>query len=290
MSVSKEQQLWDACTSGDLDLVKHLANDPAVNINWADPEFNRTSFFRACGHHRVAVVEFLLKLPNLDVNNPNKGGFTPINIACQEGHKEVVSLLLTDLRVDVNKPSDTGATPFNIACQNRHEEVVSILLADMRININQTNHNNTTPLWMTSQFGFLSMVQLFLASGREIETKTKTVAGTAAWNNMTAAEVGRFQGTRGRNTHESDENFARRKRNGPFIANLIDSFDADPVTTRQQLRELPELRDTFISDLFALVIFLCDDLLIVSPEASVTLNPNHSEGNQILSGCPTSPD
>jgi len=41
------------------------------------------------------------------------------------------------------------------------------------------------------------------------------------------------------------------KQNGPLIATLIDSFEVDPVTTRQQLRELPELRDTFISDLFA---------------------------------------
>ena len=61
------------------------------------------------------------------------------------------------------------------------------------------------------------------------------------------------------------------KQNGPLIATLIDSFEVDPVTTRQQLRELPELRDSFISDLFALVIFLCDGFLRVrakSPTSS----------------------
>ena len=59
------------------------------------------------------------------------------------------------------------------------------------------------------------------------------------------------------------------KQNAPLIANLLESFEADPVTTRQQLKELPELRDPFISDLFALVIFLCDDLLVVNAASSL---------------------
>jgi len=60
------------------------------------------------------------------------------------------------------------------------------------------------------------------------------------------------------------------KHNGPLIDNLIESFDLDPDATRQQLRELPELRDPFISDLYALVIFLCDDLLTMSAGSSTS--------------------
>jgi len=63
------------------------------------------------------------------------------------------------------------------------------------------------------------------------------------------------------------DEFTRRKQNGPLIAALIDSFDLDPVHTRQQLREHPELRDSFISNLFALVVFLCDGLLTVGAES-----------------------
>jgi len=66
---------------------------------------------------------------------------------------------------------------------------------------------------------------------------------------------------------EPDEDYLRSRQNGPLIAALLDTFDLDPVATRQQLRELPELRDPFISDLFALVIFLCDDLVAVSAES-----------------------
>ena len=111
-------------------------------------------------------------------------------------------------------------------------------------------------------------MKLILASGREVNTKTKTIDGTGLWNSKTAAEIARFQGIRERDVEETDEEFSKSQQNGPLIATLLDTFDADPVTTRQQLRELPEVRDPFISDLFALVIFLCDDLLSVRTESS----------------------
>ena len=218
MSISKEQQLWEASTSGDLEAVKHLASDPGVNVNWGDPEFNRTAFYRACFLGRLSVVEFMLNHP----------------------------------QVEVNKSQLEGATPFYAACQEGHLEVAKLLLADMRIDVNKLNRYHSTPLLKASEKGFMPIVQLLLASERLVDTKIKTIDGSARWNNKTAAEIARLQG------------------NGLSIAALLDSFDADPDATRQQLRELPGLRDSFISDLFALVVFLCDDLLAVGTESSVS--------------------
>ena len=274
MSDSKNQQLWDACTSGDLDLVKLLVNDPAVDVNWGDPELNRTPFFRACGHNAVTVVEFLLKHPRVEINKPTNQGGGAFNIACQQGCTGVVSLLLNDPRINVNHPGNNGASPFNIACQNGRQDVVSLLLADMRIDINFPNNNTRTPLWFASHHGFLPMVQVILVSGREVDTKTKSMGGE--WNDKTAADIARYHGSRAvDHFHESEGDYTRRKRNGPMIANWLDSYDVDAITTRQQLRELPELRDSFTSDLFALVIFLCDGLLTTSAGSSAS--PSHEK-------------
>ena len=49
-----------------------------------------------------------------------------------------------------------------------------------------------------------------------------------------------------------------------MIVILLKEFKADPVSTRQRLRELPHLREPFISEVFALVVFLSDGLLHVS--------------------------
>ena len=122
--------------------------------------------------------------------------------------------------------------------------MVSLLLADMRIDVNKPKNGRCTPLWIASQNGHLPVVKLILASGRHVDTKTKSIAGKDEWNNKTAAEIARFQGTSANpDEGESSEDFTRRKQNGPIIATLLDSFDADPAPTRQHLRELPELRD-----------------------------------------------
>ena len=250
MSVSKEQQLWEASTSGNLDLVKRLANDPAISLNWGDPDVDRTALYRACGHNRVAVVEFLLKHPKVDANKAVNGGATSFYVACQQNHKEIVTMLLADLRVDVNKPKDEGATPFFVSCQNGHQEVVSLLLADTRIDANKPDNDQCTPLWMASQKGHLPIVELFLASGRDIETQTKSIAGPDAWNDKTAAEVARFQETRTRDEGESEEGYNRMKQNVPLIAALIDLYEQNPQQVCVQLRQQLGIRGKTFFSLF----------------------------------------
>jgi len=88
-----ERELWDACTSGDLDLVKQLVSDSEVKVNWEDPEYHRTAFFRACFFGHPSIVEFLLKHPKVEVNKIQKEGATPFLSACCNGHSAVVSLL-----------------------------------------------------------------------------------------------------------------------------------------------------------------------------------------------------
>ena len=167
MSRSKVQQLWDACTNGDLDLVKSLASDPDLNVNWIGPEKGDTPLHRACRFGHVEVVKVLLKHPKVNVNAGNAKKGTPFYMACSYGYKEVVSLLLANMRIDVN-------TPENDQC---------------------------TSLWFASQEGHLPVVQLILASGREVDTQTKSIAD---WNHKTDAEVARYQGTRDIYDDESD--------------------------------------------------------------------------------------
>ena len=122
----------------------------------------------------------------------------------------------------------------------------------MRIDINKPNNNQLTPLWFASQFGYLPVVQLILASGREIDTKTKSIAGTALGSNMTAVEVAQSQGTRTQDEWESKEEYTRGKINGPLIATLIASYEQNPQQVRTQLRKQLGLKGSNFSLLFAL--------------------------------------
>jgi len=73
---------------------------------------------------------------------------------------------------------------------------------------------------MASQQGRLVVVQHLLASEREIDTKMKS-----AYNNKTAAERARAMGARAsKEADETEEDFQRRKTNGPLCADLIDAY------------------------------------------------------------------
>jgi len=104
MSKSKEEKLWQACTDGDLEIVKELANDDAVNVNWIGEEKGDTPLHRASRLGHLEIAKVLLAHPEIEVSQGNKGDASPFFIACQIGRKEMVSLLLADPRVDPNKP------------------------------------------------------------------------------------------------------------------------------------------------------------------------------------------
>ena len=172
------------------------------------------------------MVSLLLADRRIDVNSQDEG-CTPFFMSCQNGRKEVVVLPLADPRIDVNQPDIDGVTPLLIACELGHKEVVSLLLNDTRIDVNKPGMEQCSPLWEASQNGQLFFVQLMLASGRDIDTKTKSIAGPAYWKNKSAAEIGRCQATRAKLSSESEGDHARKKQNGPLIAALLDSFDLD---------------------------------------------------------------
>jgi len=271
MSQSKEEQLYNAAFRGELEEVKSLCHDPALNINW-QYEGRFTPFYVACQERHVGVMKHLLSLqgidpnmpqndgaspfytacqegheevvsllladPRTDLEEPNNNGATPFYMTCQEGHKEVVSLLLADPRIDSNKLMNDGATPFFMACQNGHEEVVSLLLllAEPRIDPNKPLKNYISPLWIASQNGHLLVVKQLFASGIDIDT---TIRST--FNNRTAAEHGKAMGIRNKDqdiapvgTSETEEEYLTRKTNGPLCADLIDAYEKDPASVRSR--------------------------------------------------------
>jgi len=295
-------QLWDACSVGDLDLVKSLCLNPSVSVVWKDPEHLRTPFYRACFFGHLPVIEYLLQDPRIDVNvQQHQGctpfyvacwrgdvalvtmlmahqgievnvesyeGVTPLTVACEMGHTAVVLRLLANPNVDVNLVTTEGSSPFLSACDNGFADLVRLFLADPRVSTAQPNSNGITPLWMASQNGHLEIVQLILVSEREANLQDKSTSGTDAWNDMNALEVARWSVSEPRDPEESDEEYALRSQNCPAVVTWLEAFEADPEATRRRLRQLPHLRDPFISDTFALLVFLCDGLLTLKPETS----------------------
>jgi hypothetical protein len=70
----------------------------------------------------------LLAVDDIQVNQANDKGWTPLNGACQKGHSKVVEMLLAADGIRVNQASDKGNTPFMMAVSNSHIGIVIQLL------------------------------------------------------------------------------------------------------------------------------------------------------------------
>ena len=106
------------------------------------------------------------------------------------------------------------------------------MLADPRVDPNKPRDDHITPLWFACQNGHLAVVQLLLASGREIDTKRRST-----FNNRTAAEHGRAMATRTKKAKDTEEVHERKKTNGPKCADLIDEHEKNPDGVRSRLRK-----------------------------------------------------
>jgi len=305
-SQTPEEHLWLACTTGDLPTVHHLTNThQTLQINAIGQDRGDSAFHRACRLGWTPIVQHLLLHPQINVNLGNAGGATGFFLACQEGHREVVAVLRRDQRVDVELQDVDGGSPFFQACQegrtsvvelllrderidvnrrfgqkqtpflaavgNEHAETVALLLRDYRVEVNSPNSQNCTPLWIASTFGRLPVVQLMLSSDREIDTHTKSLSSLTLWDKKTAAQAGRLSGIVEKSPSETEEEFQASQQGGPKCAALIEAYEEDQDAVCQQLRLLPWLRDRWVGELFALVIFLADHFLKIVPPTSTAV-------------------
>lgn len=71
-----------------------LLASPELDINWKDSRLmDRSAIWIAAEENLPALVSLLVD-HGAKVDNPNKGGWTPLMIAANKGHQEVVAILL----------------------------------------------------------------------------------------------------------------------------------------------------------------------------------------------------
>jgi hypothetical protein len=239
MSGSRDNQFWEACSEGNLELMKKLPIlDPEININFSgfqgDPPLHH-----ACRFGRLSVVKYLVRIPGIALNKLNNGGETPLYIACQEGREDIVAALLAHERVDINK----------------------------------TKYDKGTPLWVASHNGHLSVVQHLLASEKMVNSAMRnemTERQETSWMSKTASEIANEIAGWSASQEEvvAGRNFGDKEKrwNCRLIADLLNSFDQDPSLVRYQLRLLPGIREPYIGEVFALMVFYSDDFLSLKIE------------------------
>ena len=199
---------------------------------------------------KAAQVEEILSLlkhnPSLDVNWEDYHGWTAFHYACIGNHVEVVKLLLGFPHLNVNGRTKDGRTPLIWCCELNRVAILQLLLKDARVDFTYSDTYGWTPLITASCYGCDPVIEWLIASGRDLGDVVNSTGRTTGNEECTAIEV------------------ARREKKTKVVA-LLERFIANPAQTRCELRGKLGLLDEMSAEIFALVVFLCDDLLQFKP-------------------------
>jgi len=141
-------------------IVDQLLRRPEIDVNAAD-EIQNTALHVAAERNRTRIVELLLRHPETQVNLKNYMGWTPLSKAAFAGHIQVVRLLLRRRDVEVNFVDQDRQTPLFHAVSTGNVEMVRLLLSDSRTNAAIRNRPaRHTALDMARALGFPAVAEL----------------------------------------------------------------------------------------------------------------------------------
>ncbi|CAM9294074.1 unnamed protein product [Ectocarpus sp. 8 AP-2014] len=153
--------LHDAALKGSAKLTEALLAKAALDINERTEDgFTPLNVAAQEGHHRVARI---LLRHNASVTVASENGCTPLMLSAQNGHV-VVTKLLIDAGSDVNAATDEGITSLHQAADEGHSEILSMLV-NAGANPDIRAHNGSTPLYDAAFHGHLDIVRRLLRFG-----------------------------------------------------------------------------------------------------------------------------
>jgi len=209
------------------------------------------TFNNAANYGRLEEVKTLLReQPSLDVNWKSQSGHTALHRASHNGHWRIVKLLLAHPAIDVNVKNVDGIPPFSYACENGHTEVLRVLLKDPRVDTTLVDDYEHTPLWQAARSGHREVIAGFIASERDLGDLEKKGEWEEEYH--TAIEIATLE-------------------NNTEVVTLLESFRANPTQTRHDVRVELGVLDEVAAEIFALTIFLCDDLLRLNSAALASI-------------------
>lgn len=241
-------------------------------------------FIIAVGNSDTAKIEQILDTnPELDVNQLVAGDMTALSLASYYGHNDVAMLLLTHPnsadRIDVNCTCNYGRTPFWLFCEHNFLLGIKLLLANPRVDVNWSNDEDSyaphTPLWHLVYMGRIEAVRWWLgASGRELDLSKLHWRMSLGWS---VADLMRHY-----NHYDSDRMILcdELAKGVAEVVHLLDLYRLTPALAKYQARLALKLPSTVMTAYFALIVFICDSLLVIADTNSSSANQAMNLDNQ----------
>lgn len=202
--VSRTDELFSACKSGDLtrvssllntnpdlkyskdmfmntilhfgvlseneSLVRYLLNEQLVPIDCFNIH-RQTAIHYAVMAKSIRMVRLLINCGGY-VDSQDNAGQTPLMLACKRGDGNICQILL-DNDSSVTSFDLSGQTPLHIASSGRSNSCIRNIMANDSTNENATDFFGNTPLHLACLNGSVSIVRILLSGCADPELKNK---------------------------------------------------------------------------------------------------------------------
>ncbi|PQE19473.1 ankyrin repeat protein [Rutstroemia sp. NJR-2017a WRK4] len=128
------------------------------------------------GHDRI--VRRLIQRNNVDCNEKDSAGRTPLLMAVIEGHEDIVNSLLS-CGANINEVDGERRSALHLAALHQREHVLRVLLehcahqSEKKLDIDAYDDSGMTPLHVAVDRGFESGVDLLLQNGANLNFKAR---------------------------------------------------------------------------------------------------------------------
>ena len=161
---SLNEQLWDAISKDDTQLVKELLENGANPNADADNE-DLSLLMSAVMSEHFEIVRILLDA-GAEVNHPNEDGATPLIDAAMLPNRAIVHLLI-QRSANIDAQDDEGTTALIYATRfNQPDNVQELITAGA--DVNQANNEGMTPLMEAAAKGNIEILQILLDAGADV--------------------------------------------------------------------------------------------------------------------------
>ncbi|RUP44343.1 ankyrin repeat-containing domain protein [Jimgerdemannia flammicorona] len=152
-----------------MSIIRQLIQSPTLNVNQKCGPYEFTALHLACKYDNTEeIAKYLIRVGQVDINQHDDNGRTPLHIAARYGHINVIQYFLQceDIIVDERAVEDgrefLGDMALHFAFNDGHFEIVKLLVESGKADVNHYNDNGLTLLQKAIIMNDMRMVKYLI--------------------------------------------------------------------------------------------------------------------------------
>uniref|UniRef100_A0A1X7TR60 Uncharacterized protein n=1 Tax=Amphimedon queenslandica TaxID=400682 RepID=A0A1X7TR60_AMPQE len=147
-----------AALSGSTSVLRYIISQYNLNANDTDT-YGRTPLVYSCWSGSINSVKYLINNHNSDSNVTDKYGMTCLNHSCCNGHIDITQYLIDVQHCDINETDNEGCMLVHHAAWSGNFDLVKYLITEQGLSPNAVTKNGLTALHYASWSLNLSLVK-----------------------------------------------------------------------------------------------------------------------------------